>query len=175
MKLRLSLVLASFVSTLVLLFAIWFIYMYWFVEKPVEKKLTNIAGVSEVHIEHSREQVRVEISLTDDAELKTVHETALTILAPMAKNRPLTIQFRNHPSQPMQEIWHKTQFLVEEALSRHEYRKLPEIAESMKEQLQLDQAIVDINSEYVYFQFHKGEYQLYKVYPRRAGEEDIRG
>ncbi len=175
MKLRLSLVLASFVSTLALLFAVWFIYMNWFVEKPVETKLTAIAGVREVRIEPSRERVRVEISLTDDAELKTVHETALAILAPLAENRQLTIQFRSHPSQAMQEAWHTTQFLVEEALSRHEYRKLPEIAESMKEQLQLDQAIVDINSEYVYFQFHKGEYQLYKVYPRRAGEEDIRG
>ncbi|OUM89674.1 MAG: hypothetical protein BAA01_02610 [Bacillus thermozeamaize] len=175
MKLRLSLILASFVSTLVLLFAVWFVYVTWFVERPVENKLATIKGVGEVHLETSREQVRVELALTEDAELKSVHETALAILKPIAKKRQLTIQFRDHPSQPMQEAWQKTQFLVEEALSRHEYRKLPEVAESFKEQLQLDQAIVDINAGYVYFQFKKGEYRLYKVYPRRAGEEEIHG
>lgn len=175
MKLRLSVILTSFISTLVLLFAVWYIHLTWFVEKPIEQDLAAIDGVRDVAIVRSREQVRVELTLNDDAELKAVHEAALDAVESLAKGRELNIQFREHPSREMEEAWHELQFHVEEALSHHQYRRLPEIAAAMKEQLQLEKAIADINAEFVYFQFQKGEYRLYQIYPRKRGEEGERG
>ncbi len=175
MNLRLSIVLTSFVSTLVVLFALWFIYGWWFVEKPLEKDLAAIDGVREVSVARSRQHVQVNVTLHDDAQLKAVHEAILEKVKPLAKGRALNVKFQDNPTEEMKEAWHQLQFDVEEALSHHRYRDLPEIAAKMKEQLQLELATADMNGEYVYFQFQKGEHRFYHIYPRKQGEEGIRG
>lgn len=175
MNLRLSVIIASFIATLLVLFAAWQIYWAWFVEKPIEQRLAAIEGVQDASIERSRQDWRVVLALADEAELKTVHEAALDAVKPLAKGREVDIHFEAQPSREMEDAWHELQFHVEEALSLHQYRRLPEIAATMKEQLQLEKALVDINTEYVYFQFQKGENRLYLIYPRQRGEEGSRG
>lgn len=175
MNVRLNVIVTSFVVTLVLLFAAWHVYVVWFVEKPVEQRLAAIEGVQDVKIERHRREVRVELALADEAELKAVHEAALDAVKPLANGREVNIQFRGNPSREMELAWHELQFHVEEALSLHQYRRLPEIAAAMQERLQLEKATADINEEYVYFQFQKGGHWFYLIYPRQRGEEGKRG
>mgnify|MGYP007135351896 CR=1 FL=1 len=168
---RLNIIFVSFFSTLVLLFAIWFIYLAWFVEKPLEKNLLAIDGVQDVSVTRDRQQVQIDVALGIDANLKTVHEAVLEAVKPYANGRELKMNFQDNPSPEMEEAWHRLQFDVEEALSHHQYRALPEITAAMKEELQLDKAVVDMNRQFVYFQFQKGEYRHYLIYPRKQGEE----
>jgi len=174
-KLRLSIIITSFITTLALLFVLWYGYMTWFEEKPLTEKLAAINGVQAVAVELSRDQVSIELELDEEAQLKAVHEAVLEAVQPLAKRRKVDIHFQDTPSREMEEMWHQLKFHVAEVLSHHQYRQLLDIAETMKEQLQLEKAIADMNAEFVYFQFQKGEHRLYQIFLRKQGEEGARG
>ncbi|MFF2482206.1 hypothetical protein [Paenibacillus sp. NPDC058071] len=168
MKIRIVPVLITAAAAAVLLFGSWFIYNRMVIEKPLNKAIQNIAGISSAD-EPVLGQGRVSLRLTlgENADLKQVYEQINEQGKDVIGKKELDLQIANaHSNDRLDKLWSGALFDIAQAMETKSYSNIPKTMNGIAKQNEGVQAVTDMDDHNVYITLKDGKHYKHVVLPR---------
>ena len=171
MKLRLGVIILSFLLTMLLLLGAWSGWR-WSSTLRLENQLSSLPGVEQLELKLNRHGAQLHLTLQPDADVQRVLEEAEALVRQKNGKKELAFEVKDNPSAEMLQIWEANRFQIEEILATRHFSAFPAVAEEMGKQLTGSQVDIGINEKYLFFHWQKDDRQLIRVLPRKnEGEE----
>jgi hypothetical protein len=136
-------------------------------EDPTVAKLKAIQGVNSVDMTTQKPELSIEVLLNNVENLKQTSQQLLE-----ASNFSKII-IKDNRTPELQALLEKTRFDIEEAMVRGDFTAMQKAIEVAAKDAKLDRHAVYLDAQYIYLEFHKGDSNLYQVFPRQQGKEQI--
>ncbi len=153
--------------TLGILIGIQFGWKKYVLEDPTIAKLKTVQGVAAVDLSSQKPERLIEVRLNNVDNFK---QTCQELLEASNSGR---IAITDNRSPELQALLEKTRFEIEEAIVRGNFTTMQHDIEVAAKDAKLDRSAVYMDSDNIYLEFHKGNSNLYQVFPRQQGKEQI--
>jgi hypothetical protein len=165
-QLRLLPLLLTVLVSSVVLFGGWFAYNSMALKTPLSNIILDIEGVEQVHTEIDRNQVTVELTLTEDASLREIVQEIKAAGSSVIDGRELIISVSNASSAALNKWWSSALFDVAQAMETRKYSDIPRTLEALKADLSGLQTASEMDEEYVYIRLVHNDHSKFIMLPR---------
>lgn len=166
MKLRIIPILTTIVLSVCILFGGWYTYRVYAVDQPFTKIITQHEGVQDATFKVDRSTVNVQLDLQADANLagivKQIEQKGKDIIA----NRTLNINFKDHSSKKLDQLWENTLFTVAQAMENKQYTQITAAMKQVEQANTNVKAVAQIDDTNVYITLIEGQNSKFIILPR---------
>lgn len=166
MKLRLLPVVLSVIISAGVLFGGWFAYTSFAMENPLSDIISKVPGVTSQTMKLDNDQVHIEVTLQEDANLRTVVERIHKDGASIIGNRTVDIEVKDNPSPQLDQWWSKALFEVAQAMETKHYADIPVTLEKYAADMPNLKVDSEMDQTYVYIRLTDGDATKFIMLPR---------
>lgn len=157
-----------------LLFGGWSIYNQVAVAAPLEqavKEIDNVVKASKPVM--TREQVRIELELAPNANIRTIYETISKNGKDVFGDRELVLQFQTKPNEQLDEIWYASLFEIAEAMETKSYSDIPNAMSEAIKPYKGVTVTTEMDDKNVYITLKNEQSVKYVVLPRTPAQLEV--
>ncbi|MBP1994776.1 hypothetical protein [Paenibacillus eucommiae] len=166
MKLRLLPVAISVIVSFVILFGGWFAYHSLAMEQPLTGVINKLPGVEHSSIAMNSAQVKIELTLKEDADLREIVRNINLEGASIVGKRQLVIKPVGNTSPELEAWWSKALFDVAQAMENRQYSDIPKNLEELALSDQGMKVDTQMDDSYVYVRLTDGTNSKFLMLPR---------
>ncbi|WP_171643347.1 hypothetical protein [Paenibacillus phytorum] len=168
MKLRLLPVVMSVVISAGVLFGGWFAYTSLAMENPLSDIISKVPGVTSSTMKLDNNQVDIEVSLNQDANLRNVVESIHKEGASIIGKRSVNINVKSNPSEKLDQWWSKALFEVAQAMETKHYADIPTTLQKYAEGVPNMKVDSEMDQTNVYIRLTDGDATKFIMLPRTS-------
>lgn len=166
MKIRIIPILVTLVLSVSLLFGGWYAYRQYAVDQPLNKIITGHNGVNDAKFTVDRSEVNVELDLQAGANVADIVKQIETQGKSIIANRTLNINFKDHSSAKLDQLWGQTLFTVAQAMENKQYTEIVSAMKNIEQANENVTATAVIDDTNVYVTLSDGNHSKYVILPR---------
>lgn len=168
MKLRLLPVVLSVIISAGVLFGGWFAYTSLAMENPLSDLISKVPGVSSSTMKFDNNQIDIEVTLTPDANLRSVIERIHEEGASIIGKRSVNIEVKNNSSEKLEQWWSKALFEVAQAMETKHYADIPTTLTKYAEDVPGLKVESEMDQTNVYIRLIDGDATKFIMLPRSS-------
>lgn len=172
-KLRLFPVLMSVIVSVVVLFGGWFAYRSFAMENPLNHKIEALPGVKQANFSFNNQDVTVQLSLSQNADLRSIDAAVMHDGAKTIGNRTVHIDVKNPNVPKLEDWWSKSLFDVAQAMDTKQYAQIPSMLQKKAAQLPGLQVSSEMDNTNVYIRLTLGKQSKYIILPRQTAKLEV--
>jgi hypothetical protein len=167
MKVKAMPVLASLVSTLVLLFGGWFTYQLFYVQRPIETYIASKPNVVLSNLQINNNQVALDLDFKDPSTFATDYKDIYDYISMNYEGKTISIHLPKQ-GEALKNVWDQQYFGLAQALQHQEYGQIPQLVDDIKKTGKLDKTVARMDDQNVYLYLQEGKDHLYAVLPLKG-------
>lgn len=172
-KLRLLPVLLTFCCSAAVVFGGWFAYQHYFVKQPLDGKIAAVPGVREAAVDIDRREVRIDLRLEHDADLREVYTAVWRTAKSAAGSRNVRIDLEQNTSETLDALWAQALFDVAEAMEHRRYGDIPDRLNELAAAGEDVTVSTEMDETNVYIRLSDGENSKFVVLPRTPAVMEV--
>lgn len=166
LKLRPLPLIISIVASSVLLFGGWFVYNSMALNNPLAKIVNEIDGVNRAETQVLRNEVKVDLTLDEEASLREVIQQLKAEGSSLIGQRELTVSVNDNSSPELERWWSSVLFDIAEAMEHKQYSQIPTTLELHKGELAGLHFATEMDEQHVYIKLVHDDYSKFIMLPR---------
>jgi len=165
---RVYVVLAAIMVTLVVLLTFQFVYQKYNIEQPLFKMYSQTKLVSDVKVEENGSMINVILEVKKTENLRDTYRelTGYTEQVVGSDNYKMTLTDKR--TKALEEVYYESQFIIYEAMAKGDYTRMADIIRQNAAKAGAE-ARVFIDHDYIYIQLTKDKDYLYEIVSRQEG------
>lgn len=166
MKLRIIPILATIVLSVCILFGGWYAYRIYAVNQPFNKIITQHEGVKNATFTVDSSAVNVELDLQSGANIADIVQQIQQKGKDIIANRTLNINFKDHSSKKLDQLWGNTLFTVAQAMENKQYTGIVTAMKQLEQNNHNVTASAQIDEKNIYITLVEGQHSKFIILPR---------
>jgi hypothetical protein len=164
-KFKVSIIIIVLAATLSILFGGKSIYYQYNIERPMQKKLSQIKEIKKFTISKKASELILEVQLNKTNNLQNTYLVVQNQTKEVLGDREYTIKMLDNPDKVLEDIFYHAQFDIFEAIEKGEYSKMINRIEARSKKAGVTTKVF-IDNDYLLLQMEHGKSYLYKSFPR---------
>ncbi|MFD2672941.1 hypothetical protein [Marinicrinis sediminis] len=172
MKLRPMPLIITVVISALILFGTWFAYQHFAVKSPLLERVHNIDGVQHAEVEMTRDRVRFDLRLEDEASVRTVVQAIREQESKLFqdKNKDIDIRFEDSTSEEIEKWWSTMLFSIAQSMDQQRYSEIPELLNTESAGVAGLEAIAEMDEHHVYISIYYEGSTKHMMLPRKPSQ-----
>ncbi|MBC8081057.1 MAG: hypothetical protein H7X86_11975 [Gorillibacterium sp.] len=166
MKLKVIPVLVALLVSSTLLFGGWFMYRSYAMESPLAGIIKHNHGIELVETDFTNNTVQINLTLTDEANIREIYQTIITEGASIVGSRDVQLNVHDQASPEIEGWWSKALFNVAQAMDTRQYADIPKILEEKSVLFPSLKASTEMDNQNVYIRLSDGKNHKFIILPR---------
>ena len=166
MKLRLLPIIIAVCCTGIILFGGWYFYNRVALENPLQQVVVRVPGVEQAQTELTKNRVTLNLTLTDQANIRDLYTTITTEGASIIGKRKVDLNLVSPSSSALEQWWSSALFYVAQAMETRQYSEIPKVLEARSTELSGLKVATEMDEHNVYVQLTDGDKIKYVILPR---------
>lgn len=163
---RIELIVVALLVALGLFFGGHYYYKQYQLGNSLIEDLEGIKGVKRVKIQDLNQGKEVELTLGQVSDLKEVHQQINRILVNTFDDNKYKIKLNNPEDQKLITAYRKIHLSIYESIITGEFTEVANQMNQIKSELDIEEAGISVDQDYVYLHLREGKADFYKVIER---------
>jgi len=173
-KSRIYVVLTAAALSALLLFGGWMLYNKTAIAAPLEKAIADLPDVVDYDKPiRSQDLVKVELQLTNNANVREIYHDINTNAASAIGDRKLELNIKSEQNSQLELIWQSALFPIAEAMESKAYSQIPAIMSDAAASYEQVSAVTEIDEDNVYITLKNEDSVKYIVLPRVPAQLEV--
>lgn len=156
------------------LFGGWAIYNQVAVAAPIEEAIADVPGiVNSAKPKMTNEQVTIDVTLSQDANLREIYHSIILNGKDVIGNRELKLDVRNESNKVLDDYWYQALFEVAEAMENKSYSDIPQALDAAAKENPAIQATTEMDENNVYITLRSDDAVKFIVLPRTPAQMGV--